>query len=1006
MLREANAARHRGIRLWGEKVAAPPPTQLDDAQEDRVGGTGTQRQHHGSGGMAGNTSGKSDVGECEGDESRGGSKDEDALLRQRQLQRQHLSALQQQQQVWQAEASLAQAASTLKRTVFGATGWRGSQRARGPLAPGAANLEPMEVVARASALCAEETGQSQPDVSHPQQQAALLEGSDEAPVHQHEREQPSRQQLPPQLQRHALEDHATAAKARAAGLRAAGPSQQLEQPQLQNHALEQEGGMLALQQAPMHESKKHKPNTAVTQRQQQRMLRDALAALSSVDTAGVGGKQQLQRWQGAPSCPADHNALSTHPSFHQNSAPLPQQLQQLDVRPAIHLKQPGLVATPPSTVSHAGDAPSSAQSHAAQPLPTALSRTGAGTPPQGSYAAGSAVHATAASAADAAGSTAEASGVGTVVLETRPKPTKRRRDSTKDDGVRIYSAPGPSDAGAALAPAGVASRFPPAGAWKEMKAMYGAAGTPEDEARDSPMVEMAMLLAEMMQHGLKTIAFCKTRKLAELVSAYTRETLKVTAPHLTEKLKVYRGGYSPEDRRAVEGGLHSGRLLAVAATNALELGIDVGALDATLHLGFPGSIASLRQQAGRAGRRGCPSLSILISFDSPLDQHFMRHPGELFGKPIESAQVDTRNPRVLASHLVCAAAEMPLDCSGVAMPELHPQALTVSGARDAALFGAANLWATAQSLLDMGLLGRHPHFTSAQGASLLHYSGAKDLPAAEVSLRSIDDAHIDIVLEGTKQVIERAELSKAFFQVYDGAVYLWQGRTYLCKSVDLTSMVAIVKPADLKYYTKVQDYTDIHVTGGRVAYPTTYLQAGIPSANTTSAVGTIHPFLGSATPAPAANLANVDNRAGGSSIGDDQPACTKAICEQAVVTVRFMGYYRVWQGSGRVFDSVDLWLPDVRFETQCDNPYDTRYRPERIIIYDNQAGGIGIAQMAAPLFPQIMDRALSLVEECICAEVKGCPSCCQHLHCRNYNTVVDKHGALVVLRHCLGIVHG
>jgi DEAD/DEAH box helicase domain-containing protein len=124
-----------------------------------------------------------------------------------------------------------------------------------------------------------------------------------------------------------------------------------------------------------------------------------------------------------------------------------------------------------------------------------------------------------------------------------------------------------------------------------------------------------MLLVECIQHGLRTIAFCKTRKLCELVTAYTRETLKATSPHLIDTISVYRAGYSAQDRRGIEHALFSGKLRAVAATNALELGVDVGDLDCTLHLGFPGSVASLWQQSGRSGRRGQPSLAIYIAFD-------------------------------------------------------------------------------------------------------------------------------------------------------------------------------------------------------------------------------------------------------------------------------------------------------------------------------------------------------------------------------------------------------
>lgn len=349
--------------------------------------------------------------------------------------------------------------------------------------------------------------------------------------------------------------------------------------------------------------------------------------------------------------------------------------------------------------------------------------------------------------------------------------------------------------------------------------------------------------AECVQHGLQTIAFCKTRKLCELVTAYTRETLRCTAPDLAARVAVYRAGYSPSERRSLERALHDGTLCAVAATNALELGVDVGDLDVTLHLGFPGSIASLKQQAGRAGRRGQASMSVLIGFDGPLDQYFMRHPAALFGRPLEHTVIDTLNQRCLQAHLLCAAAELPL-----------------MGGREAAVFGAG-VWEAAAQLQGLGLLGRHPKSTG--DALALHYTGATASPAsgavgcgtcvllcgritnwsgcdyvllcrylfcyvyvllctamycyvllcsdnvllcchcscithallsvscvflflrlsartpAGISLRAIDPDRFSIVDETTGNVVEEIEDSKAFWEVYDGAVYLFQVRAVL-----------------------------------------------------------------------------------------------------------------------------------------------------------------------------------------------------------------------------------
>jgi len=180
-------------------------------------------------------------------------------------------------------------------------------------------------------------------------------------------------------------------------------------------------------------------------------------------------------------------------------------------------------------------------------------------------------------------------------------------------------------------------------------------------ARRSANIEAARLLAQLVQAGVRTIAFSRARRVAELILLYTRRILQDQAPALADRVRAYRAGYRPEQRREIEHGLRAGgNLLGVTATSALELGIDIGDLDASLLVGYPGTIASLWQQAGRAGRGTRQALSLLIAQDNPLDQYFMRHPRDLFGRPHEHALIDPSNPYVLEQHLPCAAHESPL----------------------------------------------------------------------------------------------------------------------------------------------------------------------------------------------------------------------------------------------------------------------------------------------------------------------------------------------------------
>ncbi|KAL6995021.1 hypothetical protein U1Q18_005155 [Sarracenia purpurea var. burkii] len=314
--------------------------------------------------------------------------------------------------------------------------------------------------------------------------------------------------------------------------------------------------------------------------------------------------------------------------------------------------------------------------------------------------------------------------------------------------------------------------------------------------RSSSIMEVSCLFAEVVQHGLRCIAFCKTRKLCELVLCYTREILQETAPHLVNSICAYRGGYVAQDRRTIESEFFSGSLCGVAATNALELGIDVGHIDVTLHLGFPGSIASLWQQAGRSGRREKPSLAIYVAFEGPLDQYFMKLPQKLFRSPIECCHIDAQNQQVLEQHLVCAAIEHPLSL-------LHDENYFGHGLENAVM-----------ALKSKGYLTADPSRDSS--ARIWTYIGREKTPSRAVSIRAIETEKYKVIDKQKNEVLEEIEESRAFFQVYDGAVYMHQGKTYLVKELDISTKTALCQVADLKYFTKTRDYTDVHVIGGKI----------------------------------------------------------------------------------------------------------------------------------------------------------------------------------------------
>lgn len=424
--------------------------------------------------------------------------------------------------------------------------------------------------------------------------------------------------------------------------------------------------------------------------------------------------------------------------------------------------------------------------------------------------------------------------------------------------------------------------------------------------------------------------------------------------------------------------------------------MDVGHLDCTLHLGFPGTVASLWQQAGRAGRRGQQSLAIYVAFDGPLDQYFFRSPEALFGRPIEGCFLDAANPKVLELHACCAAQELPL----------HAES-------DQEFFGA-RLPAVVRSLRSARLLCPDPATPAAQG--FLRYCGPAVNPATDFSLRAIDPGRFKIVDKLSGNVIEEIEDSKAFYEAFEGAVVMHQGKQYLCHRLDLTSKVAWVQRADLKYFTRIRDMTDVHVLGGSLAYETPGWGGSAADGNASHAVCCGAKPEGAADPDPEARA--IEEGKPNSELTEIHPAApenesdrdpplppTCSSCSPCLVTTRWLGFFRILHGSGAILDAVDVHLPDVSYETQacyvrvphvvrhelralglpfrdsvhaashavlnvlplllggvggadmgteCDNPFDTRYRPERILLFDKHPGGIGLAQQAAPRFGALL----------------------------------------------------
>lgn len=309
---------------------------------------------------------------------------------------------------------------------------------------------------------------------------------------------------------------------------------------------------------------------------------------------------------------------------------------------------------------------------------------------------------------------------------------------------------------------------------------HGENGAP---VRRTATAETAGLLTDLAVQSVRTVAFVGSRRGAELISVITQERLAEVDRSLARRVAAYRGGYLPEERRALERALHSGDLLGLAATTALELGVDVSGLDAVLICGYPGTRASLWQQAGRAGRSGQGALAVMVARDDPLDTYLVHHPEAIFDQPVESTVLDPDNPYVLAPHLCAAAAELPLT------------------EEDLALFGPATRELLPQ-LEAAKLLRRRAH-----GWHWTRRESAADL----ADIRGGGGRPVQIVEVGTGRLLGTVDANAAHGSVHTGAVHLHQGRTYLVRDLDLEDSVALVEQATPSYSTTARDTTAISV---------------------------------------------------------------------------------------------------------------------------------------------------------------------------------------------------
>jgi DEAD/DEAH box helicase domain-containing protein len=475
--------------------------------------------------------------------------------------------------------------------------------------------------------------------------------------------------------------------------------------------------------------------------------------------------------------------------------------------------------------------------------------------------------------------------------------------------------------------------------------------------RASALGEASRLLAGLVGRGLRTICFAKSRKSAELIHRFAADRLDAAT---AARLAPYRAGYTPQQRREIERRLVEGDLLGVTSTDALELGIDIGDLDCAISVGFPGTVASLRQQWGRAGRRA-HGLAILIASEDALDQYFMREPPALLGRHVEAAILDHANPRVLDGHVAAAAFEAPIDAGDAAT--LGPQTLE-----------------------------RAPHVPELRHTARGWVWAGKDAPAARIPLRSTSPDSFLVVDASTGDVLGLAELERAYSTVHEGAVYLHLGRQYLVRELDLVGRRALVEPFGGDWYTQAKKETEtsieeplrverrlgLELSFGRVSVTeqvVAYQKKAVADGSTLDTVSLELPPTTFDTEAvwfvPRPHQL------------EGLEAMPLLLSSLHAAEHSLIALLPLWA----MCDRWDIGGLSTNLHLDTGAP--------TVFVYDGHAGGVGIAARGFDQFEGWVADTVTLLDGCPCE--RGCPSCVQSPKCGNLNEFLDKAGALTLL---------
>ncbi|KAI8378802.1 P-loop containing nucleoside triphosphate hydrolase protein [Choanephora cucurbitarum] len=491
-----------------------------------------------------------------------------------------------------------------------------------------------------------------------------------------------------------------------------------------------------------------------------------------------------------------------------------------------------------------------------------------------------------------------------------------------------------------------------------------------NSGRKSAIVEGAHLFEYLIENNIRTIAFCKIRKSCELLMKQVRDSLiQKQRKDLVDKIASYRGGYTADQRRTIEQQMFNGQLVGIIATNALELGIDIGSLDAVLMVGVPWSISALWQQSGRSGRRNADSLSIVICDNNPLDQYYANHPKDLLTKRPDTLGLDLENDMILANHLQCAAEESPIDSVqdqtyfGPLLPDLCHSLLTSIGNQ---------------------LYRPDPKY--------------RPYPSQYVSIRNMtneEDAFVVVDVTGSQRsILEQVQIDRVGFELYEGAIFIHQGKTFLVEECNLDKKYARVHLVRVDWTTRQRDHTDVDILSTLSSKPIAQdKRVFFGKVKVVTVVFGYHRLdkRGRIMDTFETYMDPIVLEANG--VWADVPRSVLSKLKELEIDP-MAAIHSASHCLISLLPKLNLAVAARDLRTECKSPYAARARPFRIAIYETHSNGT-VAQQAYNFFDRLIEKGMEQIDQCSCE--KGCPSCIHSTFCSEQNQVSSKKGAWIVL---------